>query len=435
MREQTKANERSARSAAAPHHPVFPDERRSRSRSHEVNHAIAVDAVSGPVRQGQWALLFRMLDALSAETELGSFLGQVMVSVAEQLAAHSAYLCLHCEDQDVLRLEGWYVREDLACLRNPRSLSAQLPRTAPIGSLWQELLRAPGPFLVPNAVKDPRVPFRDLLVADGFKNLLLVPLLSGKKPLGLIGIMGPGSESYEAEKIELAQGLAQQTVVALQMVRLADHAKQAAVLQERSRMARDLHDTLAQALTGIVIQMNLAENTVVQSQREALRHIARARKLARDCLVEARRLVFALQPQALKRQCLGAALQQLAEELTSDTEVRIEFTCQGTADVLFPEVETELLHICQEALTNVVKHANSNNVSIELGFDPQWVRLSIQDNGQGFDLSTPTPTQRFGIAGMHERARQIGGKMEIRSEPGYGTRIQVVAPGGGGKPC
>ncbi|HLJ28126.1 MAG TPA: GAF domain-containing sensor histidine kinase [Candidatus Angelobacter sp.] len=437
MRERSKANGHSSQGASAANHVLFQDKRPHRpSGIHAINQQIAAETVSGAVRRGQRALLFRMLDALSAETDLSNFLGRVVIAVAEQFAAHSAYLCLHCEDQNVLRLEGWYVREDLAPVRDPKAFATQLPRTAPAGPLWQKLLRIPKPILVPNAVKDPRVPFRDLLSADGLKSLLLVPLVSGKKPLGLIGIMSPGSESYEPEKIELAQGLAQQTVAALQLARLAENARQAALLQERSRMARDIHDTLAQGFAGIMIQMNLAENIVFQDQPEAVRHIARARELARGCQAEARRLVFALQPRLLKKHCLAAALQQLAAELTSDTEVRLEFALQGETPVLTPEMEAELLHIGQEALTNVVKHARSTKVRIELTSDPQWIRLSIQDDGSGFDPFATTPTQRFGLAGMRERSRQIGGKLEIRSEPGCGTQIQVVVPcAGNGHRC
>jgi len=389
---------------------------------------IAVEAVSAPVRRGQRALLFRMLNALSAETELGNFLGQVVVAVAEQFAAHSAYLCLHCEEQNVLRLEGWYVREDLAPVRVSKTCPAQLPRTALPGPLWQKLFRIPKPLLVPNAVKDPRVPFRDLLSSDGLKSLLLVPLVSGKKPLGLIGIMSPGSESDDPEKIELAQGLAQQAVVALQLAILTDNAKRAALLQERSRMARDIHDTLAQGFAGILIQMNLAENVVFRDPQEAVRHIARARELARGCQAEARRLVFALQPRSLEKRCLASALQQLVAELTSDADVQIEFSVQCDAPLLFPEMEVELLHIGQEALTNVVKHAHATKVRIELTSDPQRVQLSIQDDGCGFDPFVATPTRRFGLAGMRERVRQMDGKLEIRSEPGCGTQIQVVVP-------
>lgn len=381
------------------------------------------------VKRGQPALLFRILDALCVETERANFLGQVIAAVAEESAANLAYLCLHCEDQDVLRLEGCYVRERLA-MRSPKPASIQLPRTAPTGPLWRELLRVPKPLLVSNAMKDSRVPFREVLLSDGLNDLLLVPLLSGKKPLGLIGIMGTGLESYESEKIEMAQDLARQTVVALQLARFVDNASQDAVLEERSRVARDFHDTLAQGITGILLQMNLAEGTVVQNQQEALRHIRRAQELARGCVLEARRLVSSLQPPCLKEHCLASALKQLAVEVTSDTAVQVEFSMQCTAPDLFPAMEAELLHIGQEALTNILKHAGSSKVRIELTSDPQRVRLSIQDDGRGFDLSATTPPYGFGLAGMKERASRMGGKLEIHSELGCGTQIQVVVPAG-----
>jgi signal transduction histidine kinase len=424
MRERTKPKH----SPLAANVPLFQDERHLQPRSYGLSGEIAVGATAYPVKRGQSALLLRILDALCVETERANFLGQVIAAVAEESAAHLAYLCLHCEDQDVLRLESCYVREGLAPVSAPRSFPDPIQRTAPSGSLWRELLRAPKPLLVPNALKDARVPFRDLLLTDGLSNLLLVPLLNGKKPLGLIGIMGPRSESYEPKEILLAQDLARQAVVALQLAKFVDNAKQDAVLQERSRVARDFHDTLAQGITGILLQMSLAEDIVVHNQQEALCHIKRASALARECMLEARRLVSSLQPGCLKEHCLASALQQLAAEVTSDTAVQVEFSVQCAAPELFPAIESELLHIGQEALTNILKHAGSSKVRIELTSDPQAVRLSIQDDGRGFDLSAAMPTHGFGLAGMQERASRIGGKLEIRSEPGCGTRIQIVVP-------
>jgi signal transduction histidine kinase len=431
MRERSKANGQRARSADV---SALQSIRHLQPRVTGLSGEFAAKGTCA-VTRGQQALLLKILDALCEQTERADFLAQVIAAVAEESAAHLAYLCLHCEDQDILRLESCYVREGLAPVSAPGSFPDSIQRTAPAGSLWRELLRAPKPILVPNALKDVRVPFRDLLLADGLNNLLLVPLLNGKRPLGLIGIMGPGPESYEPKEILLAQDLARQAVVALQLARFVDKARQDAVLQERSRVARDFHDTLAQGITGIVFQMNLAEGTVAQNQQEALRHIVRAQELARGCLREARRLVSSLQPLCLKKQCLASALQQLAAEVTSDTAVQVEFSVQCAAPELFPAIESELLHIGQEALTNILKHAGSSKIRIELTSDPQMVRLSIQDDGRGFDISATTPTQGFGLAGMKERASKIGGRLEIRSELGCGTQIQVVVPAGKTKFC
>jgi len=431
MRERSKANGQRAPSADV---LAFQNLRHLQPRVPGLSGEFAAEGTCA-VTRGQQALLLKLLNALCEQTEPAKFLGKVVAAVAEEFAAHSAYLCLHCQDQNVFRLEEWYVREDLARVQGPGIFSAQIPRTAPAGPLWQELLRATRPLLVVNAVKDIRVPFRDLLLADGLNDLLLIPLLSEKKPLGLIGIMGTGLESYEAERIEMAQELARQTVVALQLARFVDNARRDAVLQERSRLARDFHDTLAQGITGILLQMNLAEGAVVQDQQEALRHIVRAQELARGCLGEARHLVSSLQPRCLKEHCLASALQQLAAELTSDTAVQVEFRVQCAAPDSFPAIEAELLHIGQEALTNILKHAGSSKVRIELTSDLQTVRLSIQDDGRGFDVSARAPTQGFGLAGMKERAIKIGGKLEIRSELGCGTQIQVVVPAGKTKSC
>jgi signal transduction histidine kinase len=431
MRERSKTNGQRAWSADV---PALQNVRHLQPRITELSREFTAEGTCA-VTGRQLALLLRILNALCEQTEPVNFLGKVVAAVAEEFAAHSAYLCLHCEDQNVFRLAEWYVREDLARVQGPATLSARIPRTAPAGPLWQELLRTTKPLLIANAVKDTRVPFRDLLLADGLNDLLLIPLLSAKKPLGLIGILGAGLEFYKSAKIEMAQELGRQVVVALQLASFVDNTRQDAVLQERSRVARDFHDTLAQGITGILLQMNLAEGAIVQNQPEALRHIVRAQELARGCLGEARHLVYSLQPRCLKEHCLASALQQLTAEITSDTALQVEFRVQCAVPDLFPAMEAELLHISQEALTNILKHAGSAKVRIELTSDPQMVRLSIQDDGRGFDLSARTPTQGFGLAGMRERASKIGGRLEIRSELGCGTQIQVVVPAGKAKSC
>ena len=135
MRERNKAASQSVRSEPAPHYSTLQDEKHPLSRGLARDREIAVGTFSGPATHGQRALLLRILDALSDETDLDDLLHQVVLTVAEQLAAHSAYLCLYCEDQSVLRLAGWYVREDLSPARGPATVSAQVPRTAPAGSL------------------------------------------------------------------------------------------------------------------------------------------------------------------------------------------------------------------------------------------------------------------------------------------------------------
>jgi signal transduction histidine kinase len=384
--------------------------------------------INDQVARNQQAVLLRMLDPLSTETELPHFLNHVVAVVADQFAAPSAYLCLHCKEQNTLFLEACYVRRDPSPVQGSDNIVACAPRTARTGFLWQQVLWIPRPFLIPDLERDERVPFRDILLVGGVKQLLVVPLVSGNEVLGFFATMVPDANPCEPERFELAQALAQPIVLALKLARLAENARQSAVLEERKRMARGIHDTFAQSLTAILIQMDLAEEVFLRNQQEALRHITLARRLAREGLVDVRRSIFALRAQVLEKHNLTTALRQLGTQLTSDTGIRHEFSLQGSAHVIPHAVEAELLCIAQEALTNVHKHAQATKVRIELISDPHCVGLSIQDDGRGFDLSTAHASHGFGLLGIQERARNIGGQLVVQSQSGCGTLVQITVP-------
>jgi signal transduction histidine kinase len=379
--------------------------------------------VSKLVLRGQHALRLRMLE-VAGGTEVVTLLEQILAAVAEQLAAPAAYLCTYCEDREMLCLQASYIQCNAPLQHNVSSSQ----RTAIAGSLWRKLVRTPIPIVIADASQDQRVPFRDLVLATGMKRLLLVPLVSGREVLGLLGIVLPGYNIREKEKIELATALAEQVSLVIKLGRVTDIARQSAVLEERSRMARDLHDITAKGFTGILIQLDLAEDALSHNHKEVRPHIVRARQLARDSLIEARRAVFALHPQSLSKHCLGAAIKTAAAEITRDTGIRTEFFLPETLPDLHPETEVQLLRITQEALTNIVKHARSTKVQIEIACTPDSVRLSVQDDGHGFNPCTTDATGGFGLASMEERARQLGGILTIHCEPECGTQIQINVP-------
>lgn len=376
------------------------------------------------VVRGQHALRQRMLEVVAGGAEVVTLLEQIVAAIAEQLAAPAAYLCTYCEDREMLCLQASYIQNNAVLKHNVASSQ----QTAKAGSLWRKLVRAPVPFVVADASQDRRVPFRDFVLATGMKRLLLVPLVSGREVLGLLGIVLPGYSIHEKQKIELATALAEQVSLAMKLARITDTARQSAVLEERSRMARDLHDITAAGFTGILIQLDLAEGALSHKHKEVRPHIVRARQLARDSLIEARRAVFALHPQHLNKHCLAAAIKTAAAEITRDTGIHTEFFFPETLPDLRPEAEVQLLRITQEALTNIVKHARSTKVQIALACTPGSVQLSVQDDGHGFSPCTIDATGGFGLESMEERARQMGGLLTIHCEPGCGTRIQISLP-------
>lgn len=212
-----------------------------------------------------------------------------------------------------------------------------------------------------------------------------------------------------------------------QAQRLAEQERQAAILDERNRIAREIHDTIAQGLTGIAIQMEAAEDALRVSPEQAAPHIARAKQLARESLSEARRSLRALRPKALDDNDLPTALNNLAQQTMQGADLQVDFAIQGTAYSLLPEDENDLLRIAQEALTNILKHAQAPHADLILSFLPSQVQLAITDKGRGFNAEQDI-SSGFGLIGMKERTQRMGAELQIRSAPGRGTQILVTLP-------
>ncbi len=201
--------------------------------------------------------------------------------------------------------------------------------------------------------------------------------------------------------------------------------RQSAVVEERTRMAREIHDTLAQAFTGIILHLEAADQAIDHRPDAVRGRVAEARKLARASLAEARRSVWAFRLRALEEGDLPGALHQLAQQSARQADVRVEFTSSGVPLVMGPDVEDNLLRVAQEALTNALKHARAGTIAVELDYAPAGARLRVRDDGTGF---ADSPTRGLGLIGMRERAQRIGGELTIASEPGAGTEVILSVP-------
>jgi signal transduction histidine kinase len=197
--------------------------------------------------------------------------------------------------------------------------------------------------------------------------------------------------------------------------------------QERLRIAREIHDTLAQGLTGIIVQLEAAADARSKSvPAEADEHLTRAEHLARESLNEARRSVRALRPQALEEKDLAEALEPLITKMTAGTTVRTEFVLKGTPRKLPSDWEQNLLRILQEVLTNVLRHARAGLFRAEIVFAPDEIRFDMRDDGCGFDPGRKS--DGFGLLGIRERAEAMGGRMAIQSAPSKGVAILITLP-------
>ncbi len=201
-----------------------------------------------------------------------------------------------------------------------------------------------------------------------------------------------------------------------------------AVLEERNRIARELHDTLEQELAGITMQLDLAVDCFQQAPGVAQHALETARDMSRHSMVEARRSVWDLRCQLLENGDLVSALTQIVEPLVPREQTKADFKIQGSPVRLPAPVEMNLLRIGQEAVANAVKHGGARHVSIELRFEPASVCLTVRDDGEGFAAAQPSPTGHFGLLDMRERAQSMGSHLKVESEPGHGTRIAVEVP-------
>jgi len=205
---------------------------------------------------------------------------------------------------------------------------------------------------------------------------------------------------------------------------LEQASRQAGVLEERQRLAREIHDTLAQGFASIVVQLEAAE-MAAENETSVMRYLEQARNAAREGLSEARRMVWALRPEILVNTSLPEALQRLVERWQQESGVQAQFTLTGEPRPLHPELEVGLLRVAQEALTNIRKHAKASHANLTLSYLDDMVLIDIQDDGVG--LQPPT-SGSFGLRSMRERVEALGGQMTVESEPGLGTTIAVSLP-------
>jgi PAS domain S-box-containing protein len=204
-------------------------------------------------------------------------------------------------------------------------------------------------------------------------------------------------------------------------------AEAASILEERNRMAREIHDTLAQAFTGILAQVGAANQVLADDVEATQAHLDLIKELARTGLTEARRSVVALRPQLLEEGSLESALRRLVSQLrTAAMDATLYYEIKGAVYSLPTEVESNLLRIGQEALTNAIRHANADEIRVELIYESDQVCLRVRDNGQGFGVGSIPSSEGFGLLGMSERAERVGAQLTIRSQPGQGTEMIVT---------
>jgi signal transduction histidine kinase len=243
-----------------------------------------------------------------------------------------------------------------------------------------------------------------------------------------VGAINVGTRTprfIEREEIALLGAIGHQIGVAVENARLYEQAQQLAVMKERNRLARDLHDSVTQALYGITLYSEAAARQLASGDLGLTSgHLREIQETAQESLQEMRLLVFELRLPMLKDEGLAAALQARLEAVESRAGLEVTFESQLN-NGLSPEVEEGLYRIAQEALNNSLRHAQAQRVCVRLHQTGQSVALEVKDDGVGFDLTQAQQRGGFGLRGMAERAARLGAALTVESRPGQGTMIAV----------
>ena len=267
------------------------------------------------------------------------------------------------------------------------------------------------------------------LLALGFRSLLAVPLVVQGEGYGAIVLYFRRTRIFSEEEIRLAASVADQAALAVENARLRSRAEQAATFAERSRLARELHDSVTQSLYSVTLYAAAAARLLAGGDTAtAAGHLQELRGTAQEALREMRLLIFQLSPPALDQKDLAAALQTRLDAVEERGGLPVDYRVEGT-DHLAPAVRQELYSIAQEALNNALKHAHAGRVSILLRFEGEGARLEVGDDGRGFEPDQGREGGGLGLRGMQERACRIGASLRVESSPGGGTRV-VVETGG-----
>jgi two-component system nitrate/nitrite sensor histidine kinase NarX len=254
-----------------------------------------------------------------------------------------------------------------------------------------------------------------------------LPLIVNDHVLGGLGFSFPAAHSFDEDERQFMQGLADHCAQALKRAQLAEQAQDMAAFQVRQRLARDLHDAVSQVLFAAT---TIAEALPQQWERHparALEGLQQIILLNRAAMAEMRMLLLELRPEAINKTHLHTLLSHLVDAAKGRKRIKVALNVEGEDQELPSEVRVALYRIAQESVNNILKHSRATQFTVNLSWQEKEVRLSIVDDGQGFDLA-----QRdggLGLGMMRERAEDIGASLDIMSRPGEGTRITVLWQG------
>ncbi|HET9919407.1 MAG TPA: PAS domain S-box protein [Ktedonobacteraceae bacterium] len=265
--------------------------------------------------------------------------------------------------------------------------------------------------------------------ADYVHSWMGIPLKSKERVIGLLSLSHPQSNFYAPPHARMAMAIASQAAVAIENARLYEQAQELAAIQERQRLARELHDSVSQALYGISLGTHTARTLLDRDPGKAAEPLDYVLSLTEAALVEMRALIFELRPESLATEGLVSALGKQAAAMKARHSIAISTEFCDEPDLPL-KVKKELYRVAQEALHNTVKHAQAHNAELRLACDPEGILLEVRDDGIGFEMADSFPGH-LGLRSMHERITNLGGTLHIESAPTQGTLVSAWIPASG----
>jgi len=371
-------------------------------------------------------MLRRANDRLAAEPDLGAFVGHVVHELCVTLNAKSAVMFEHEAALGTLKLIAAYSDGRIVAADSPTL--GWLPATGRLSDdapLWQTLRAANSAvsFTLPGTGPAPQPQILEWMRREGLVEIRNYPLTAGAAVVGFLGFGFDHATHFDSVQLELANFLAQQTSIAFRLSHLSEAARQGSLLEERNRIARDLHDTMAQSFTGIYMQLQAASRYAQTNPLLARACIERAQTLARDGLREARQSVLALTSRG-KTMELTAALTAIAQVTSTGTSCPCLVRIEGEPRPVDAMIGGNLLSICREAIGNAQRYADASEITVTVTYHPAELLVIIHDNGAGFAVPEGSESG-FGLTGMRARAERIGGALTITSAPCAGTTVTV----------
>jgi nitrate/nitrite-specific signal transduction histidine kinase len=290
-----------------------------------------------------------------------------------------------------------------------------------------QVIQSSQPLIIRDASKDSRLP-RMLVQKEGLRSMAIVPVSSKGKVIGTLFTVTHDDREFSGQDLQLLTSIAYQIGVAVENTQLFKQSRQVAIMDERNRLSRDLHDAVTQSIYSLTLLAEAGQRMIKNGDfSQAEENQTRLGEIAQQALQEMRLLVYELRPQVLQREGLVGALEHrlAAVERRAGINVRLHVAQEMN---LPHEVEEEIFHLAIEALNNALKHAGASEVLLSLDSKEGFLTLKVEDNGRGFDPELANNQGGIGISSMIERAEKLGGSLTILSEPNAGTEVSVKIP-------